>query len=314
MNKALVTKTTAAICLALIASACDNKKNDITYIPEPTPSSQTSAVVNETVSPSPEPSATPVPSQAAQIDYAALINETPPPKPKKAVATVKSSDDQKLQDLGIRVVGIAGSNYRGQSDSVAPVTGTESSAVNPNVVPEKVVRPEVVEPPVFDYEALSSAPVETVSSSYNYSDTYHPPQKDNPSLQDVESVMAMYSSAEDAGTFTITAYDLSIESCGKAPGDLHYGDTASGYNLVDHTRESAMTVAVDPNVIPLGTKLYLLFEGPYSHFSGLYTARDTGSAIKQRKIDLFLGDFHSTESSPKTWAFGKRSAKVFIVK
>ena len=44
------------------------------------------------------------------------------------------------------------------------------------------------------------------------------------------------------------------------------------------------TIAVDPNVIPLGTKVEI--EG----FDCVFQAHDKGGAIKKFKIDIFLND------------------------
>ncbi len=60
-------------------------------------------------------------------------------------------------------------------------------------------------------------------------------------------------------------------------------------------------VAVDPSVIPLGTKLYV--EG-----YGYAVAEDTGSAIKGNRIDVCYTD------KAKAHAFGRRNVKVYILK
>lgn len=97
-----------------------------------------------------------------------------------------------------------------------------------------------------------------------------------------------------------TAYDLSYESTGKRPGDKHYGITASG------TRARPGVVAVDPRVIPLGTRLYVeSLDGTNDY--GYAVAEDTGGAIKGNKIDLFF------ESPKDVKAFGLRKVRVYIV-
>ena len=99
---------------------------------------------------------------------------------------------------------------------------------------------------------------------------------------------------------TATAYDLSYASCGKNPGDRGYGITASGM------RARYGVIAVDPRVIPLGTKLYIeATDGSWSY--GYAIAGDTGGAIKGARIDLFY-DSHSQAIS-----FGRRSARVYIL-
>lgn len=120
---------------------------------------------------------------------------------------------------------------------------------------------------------------------------------------------------ETKGTiYTVTAYDLSVESCGKPVGHPLYGTTASGYSLAGHTWYSARSIAVDPRYIPLGAKVLIKFlDNKFKKYDGIYTARDTGNAIKGHKIDFFIGDFGNDEASDITWAFGKRQAEVIIL-
>lgn len=119
----------------------------------------------------------------------------------------------------------------------------------------------------------------------------------------------------DLGTFTVTAYDLSTESCEKPLGSPGYGVTATGYNLTGHTWDSARVIAVDPDVIPLGSKIYVEFtEERMKGYNGIYTARDVGGAIVGNKIDFFMGDFNNDQSSEKTSDFGVRKAKLYAIK
>lgn len=105
----------------------------------------------------------------------------------------------------------------------------------------------------------------------------------------------------EAVIMSATAYDLSYASTGKRPGDRYYGITASG------TTARPGTVAVDPRVIPLGTKLYVESLDGTSDY-GFAIAEDKGSAIKGKKIDLF---FSSNKSAMN---FGRRNVKVYILK
>lgn len=96
-------------------------------------------------------------------------------------------------------------------------------------------------------------------------------------------------------TCTATAYDASYESNGP------WGP----YSATGKRLDSGM-VAVDPRVIPLGTKLYI--EAPDgSWVYGYSVAEDTGGAIKGNKVDLF---FHSPT---KMRQFGRRTANVYIL-
>ncbi|AEB77081.1 conserved hypothetical protein [Clostridium botulinum BKT015925] len=96
-----------------------------------------------------------------------------------------------------------------------------------------------------------------------------------------------------------TAYTASYSDTGKGPGDSGFGITASG-TRVKRNVGGYSTVAVDPNVIPLGTKLYI--EG-----YGYAIAEDTGGAIKGNKIDLYF----NSDSQVSNW--GVRYVDVYIV-
>lgn len=89
----------------------------------------------------------------------------------------------------------------------------------------------------------------------------------------------------------VTAYDLSEASCSKGSSHPAYGLTATGKNLAGHSLESARAIAVDPDVIPLGSEVHLAFEDPeMQQYDGVYVACDTGGAIEGSRIDLFAGD------------------------
>ena len=112
----------------------------------------------------------------------------------------------------------------------------------------------------------------------------------------------------------VTAYDLSVQSCGKSVGSHGYGVTASGFNLAGHTLESARAIAVDPSVIPMGSKVELAFDEPaMQKYNGVYTAVDTGGAIKGNKIDLFMGDFGNASEVAMIDEFGIQNAKARVL-
>jgi 3D (Asp-Asp-Asp) domain-containing protein len=77
---------------------------------------------------------------------------------------------------------------------------------------------------------------------------------------------------------TLTAYTAGFESTGKTPSHPAYGITSSGTKV-----KANHTIAVDPNVIPMGSLVYI--EG-----IGLRQAEDTGSAIKGARIDVYIPD------------------------
>lgn len=62
------------------------------------------------------------------------------------------------------------------------------------------------------------------------------------------------------------------------------------------------TIAVDPKVIPYGSKVYI----PY--FNKTFIANDCGGAIKGTKIDIFMN------SSKECYKFGRRNIEIIVLK
>lgn len=87
-----------------------------------------------------------------------------------------------------------------------------------------------------------------------------------------------------------TAYTAGCYGCS--------GITATGVNLNENP--NAKIIAVDPSVIPLGSKVYV--EG-----YGYATAADTGGAIKGNKIDIHV------PTKDAAYAWGVRTVNVTIV-
>lgn len=76
--------------------------------------------------------------------------------------------------------------------------------------------------------------------------------------------------------------------------------TWTGNRTATGTWPSRGTVAVDPEVIPLGSRLYV--EG-----YGEAVAEDTGGAIKGEIIDLYM------ESEDECWQWGRRMVEVRVI-
>ena len=95
---------------------------------------------------------------------------------------------------------------------------------------------------------------------------------------------------------TLTAYTAGPASTGKSPGDPGYGVTSTGTKVTE-----GRTIAVDPDVIPLGWWVYI--EG-----LGFRRAEDTGGSVKGNKIDVY---FNNEAYARK---FGtKRGYKVYVI-
>ncbi len=109
----------------------------------------------------------------------------------------------------------------------------------------------------------------------------------------VEQTQVSRGSGTVASEFYVssTAYTAYCNGCS--------GVTSTGINL--KANPNAKVIAVDPSVIPLGTKVYV--EG-----YGYAIAGDTGSAIKGNKIDVFF----ATKAEAYRW--GRKSVKIKIIK
>lgn len=96
----------------------------------------------------------------------------------------------------------------------------------------------------------------------------------------------------------------SVISCESTAYTSDRGDsgtvTATG-TTVRRNPDGYSTVAVDPRVIPLGTKLYI--EG-----YGLAIAEDTGGAILGNKVDVYVNSYDEAVN------WGRRQVNVYILK
>ena len=98
------------------------------------------------------------------------------------------------------------------------------------------------------------------------------------------------SSSKRVITMRATAYTAYCKGCS--------GTTSTGINL--RANPGAKLIAVDPSVIPLGTKVHV--EG-----YGYAIASDKGGAIKGNRIDVFV------PNERDAMAFGRKTVKVTIL-
>ena len=95
-----------------------------------------------------------------------------------------------------------------------------------------------------------------------------------------------------SGRFSATAYTSNIADVGEI--------TATG------TKARVGAIAVDPKVIPYGTKMFIVTEdGQYVY--GEATAEDCGGGIKGNRIDLFF------DTVAECYAFGARMCQVYFL-
>ena len=98
----------------------------------------------------------------------------------------------------------------------------------------------------------------------------------------VDEIVKEENSRQYMGEFTLVAYyQGTVTATGTRP-------------QVNHT------IAVDPTVIPYGSRVYI--QG-----YGTYVAEDCGGAIKGNIIDIYMGSYNECIQ------FGRRKAKVYII-
>jgi len=118
----------------------------------------------------------------------------------------------------------------------------------------------------------------------------HIPQIETTRVAESKKVVTRGSGKRTLGVFSVSAYCDCEKCCGKTDGI-----TSSG----THVKEGR-TIAVDPDVIPIGSKVYI--EGV-----GYRIAEDIGGAIKGNKIDLFFN------SHQEALDFGRQKLEVHFV-
>ena len=87
------------------------------------------------------------------------------------------------------------------------------------------------------------------------------------------------------GEFTLTAY---------CPGRCCCGKWASGYTATGTPATEGRTIAVDPKVIPYGTKMWIVGHGDSGFVYGYALAADTGGAMLSGKnfVDLYYDTYY----------------------
>lgn len=100
---------------------------------------------------------------------------------------------------------------------------------------------------------------------------------------------------EHLGEFRVSFYCSASCCC---------GEWADGITATGTTATEGRTIAVDPNVIPLGSEVALFYDDGSICY---YTAEDIGGAIKENRIDVFM------ESHEEALERGIAGASVYLV-
>ena len=171
-------------------------------------------------------------------------------------------------------------------------SGEEQSFIE-DIVPNDEEKEEVVvEPTIEEPKAeadVTLTPIVTEQKTVKYRDL----AESNPPEEYVKKIEV-----------TATAYCLCKKCCGKTPDNPNYGCTHSGLKIVPGS--GMKVIAVDPKIIPLNSKVYVEgLNGAWDY--GHAVAADTGSAIKELKIDLYM----DTHTEALEW--GRRKVNVYVL-
>lgn len=129
-------------------------------------------------------------------------------------------------------------------------------------------------------------------NKHDYSDLYNTNKQTSKStLSKESSTKGVKSKSTKSSSNVLTTMTVSATA--------YAGD---GITSTGTTPKVGRTIAVDPNVIPYGTKVYIPSLGR------TYIAEDCGGAIKGNKIDIFM----SSESQCNSW--GVRNIEIQILK
>lgn len=158
----------------------------------------------------------------------------------------------------------------------------------------------VIEPEVTREEKKESKPSKTATSRGTERTTWAPDviEVEEGVLETADGDVIEYSQVMQ---LEATAYCPCYSCCGKYPGNKWYNITATG------TVGKVGTIAVDPRVIPLGTKVYIEGLNGAKNY-GYAVAEDTGGAIKGKIIDLYF----NTHKETVNW--GRQQVNVYILK
>lgn len=96
------------------------------------------------------------------------------------------------------------------------------------------------------------------------------------------------------GEYTLTAYCACSKCCGV---------WANGYTATGTWATEGRTIAVDPDVIPYGSRVTLIWPDGTQH---TYTSEDCGSGIHGNRIDVFFADHEAARY------FGIQSAMAYL--
>lgn len=111
---------------------------------------------------------------------------------------------------------------------------------------------------------------------------------------DIPAIEYAYCDDVFLGEFTLTAY---------CPDSCCCGVWANGYTATGTLATEGRTIAVDPDIIPYGTHVLLIWPDGTQHS---YISEDCGGGVNGNHIDVFFNDHQAAR------VFGVQSAMVYL--
>lgn len=211
---------------------------------------------------------------------------------------IKEEDDTlALGETEVVQVGVPGLERTRYALTVE--NGTITNRTETSVETLRTVRPQII-------KLGTKVPPERETSQETEQEATATTEPSSPFREEAEIKIEETPRAEDALDFTsakqllveATAYTNNAEDTVTFDGRVL---TRSGYDVTDTILYEGMRIiAVDPAIIPLGTRVYV--EG-----FGMAIALDTGSAIKGNKIDVMM------DSKEEAVTFGRQPLTIWVI-
>lgn len=210
---------------------------------------------------------------------------------------IEEDDTLELGETEVVQVGIPGLERTRYALTVE--NGTITNRTETNVETLRTVRPQIMK---RGTKVVAEPEAEPVTNQETIATT----EPASPFRDEAEIKIEETPRAEDVLDFTsakqllveATAYTNNAEDTVTFDGRVL---TRSGYDVTDTILYEGMRIiAVDPAIIPLGTRVYV--EG-----FGMAIALDTGSAIKGHKIDLMM------DTKEEAVTFGRQPLTIWVI-
>ncbi|MFN3633121.1 3D domain-containing protein, partial [Exiguobacterium profundum] len=211
---------------------------------------------------------------------------------------IKEEDDTlALGETEVVQVGVPGLERTRYALTVE--NGTITNRTETSVETLRTVRPQII-------KLGTKVPPERETNQETEQEAAATTEPSSPFREEAEIKIEETPRAEDALDFTsakqllveATAYTNNAEDTVTFDGRVL---TRSGYDVTDTILYEGMRIiAVDPAIIPLGTRVYV--EG-----FGMAIALDTGSAIKGNKIDVMM------DSKEEAVTFGRQPLTIWVI-